>query len=109
MFGKNKAWKEVIGVTDRRKDRNFEELYRALAAVTTPKEVEELLDDICTINEINAMQQRLTVAKLLDSGLPYNAIVEQTGVSTATISRVNRCLVYGSGGYRRALDGMKEE
>ena len=96
-------------MTEKRKGRNFEELYRALAAVSTPEEVEQLLEDICTINEINAMQQRLTVAKLLDSGLAYNAIVEQTGVSTATISRVNRCLLYGSGGYRRALDGMKKE
>lgn len=96
-------------MTDKLKDQHFQELYEALAGADDPEDVEALLDDVCTINEIKAMHQRLWVAKLLDEGKPYNAIVEQTGASTATISRVNRCLMYGSGGYRRALDRMKKK
>ena len=61
-------------------------------------------EDICTINELKALSQRLQVAKMLRAGDSYEKIVEETGASTATISRVKRCLVYGADGYTLALD-----
>lgn len=61
-------------------------------------------DDLCTANEIRSLAQRLAVAKLLRKGMSYVDIVKQTGASTATISRVNRCLQYGSDGYNTVLD-----
>jgi TrpR-related protein YerC/YecD len=84
-------------------------LYEAMALLQTPQECRAFLRDICTIKELQAMAQRLEVALRLDQGQNYNAVCEQTGASTATISRVNKCLVYGDGGYRLVLDRMREE
>ena len=84
------------------KDRIAEqkiELFKAILSLQTLEACERFFDDICTINEINAMTQRLEVAMLLKQGVTFNTIVDKTGASTATISRVNRCLRYGSGGY----------
>ena len=66
------------------------------------------LDDICTISELKAMAQRLEVARMLDEGCIYETIVEKTGASTATISRVKRCLVYGADGYNSVMQVIKE-
>ena len=74
-------------------------LARVLAETNSVEECYSLLEDLCTINEINAMVQRLEVAELLKQGETFNTIVEKTGASTATISRVNKCLKYGAGGY----------
>jgi TrpR-related protein YerC/YecD len=84
-------------------------LYEAMALLQTPQECRAFLRDICTIKELQAMAQRLEVALRLDEGQNYNAVCEQTGASTATISRVYKCLVYGDGGYRLVLDRMREE
>ena len=67
-----------------------------------------LLDDLCTIHEVQALSQRLEVARLLRQRITYQEIAAQTGASTATISRVNRCLTYGAGGYKRILDALEE-
>ena len=67
-----------------------------------------LCRDICTVKETQAMAQRLQVASQLSAGRNYNAVCADTGASSATISRVNRCLLYGGGGYRIALERMKE-
>ena len=61
-------------------------------------------EDICTINEIHAIAQRLQVAKLLNEKRTYSEIEEATSASTATISRINKCLVYGADGYKRVLE-----
>ena len=66
------------------------------------------LEDICTINEIHAIAQRLQVAKLLSEGKTYSEIENVTKASTATISRINKCLVYGAEGYQRILERMKD-
>ena len=66
-----------------------------------------LFEDLCTINEIEAMAQRLEVASMLHQGATYHEIVTRTGVSTATISRINRCLTHGSGGYALVLNADK--
>ena len=65
-------------------------------------------EDICTISELQAIAQRLEVARLLREKVTYQQISRQTGASTATISRVNRCVVYGTGGYDIALNRMKK-
>ena len=67
------------------------------------------LQDLCTVSELKAMEQRMEVAMLLDQGLIYSDILERTGASSATISRVNRCLHYGADGYRTILPRLKEQ
>ena len=84
-------------------------LLRAILAMRSPEEMERLLEDLCTIPEINAMAQRMEVAQYLDQGLTYAQIAQITHASTATISRVNRCLVYGEDGYKLALERMRQE
>ncbi|MEF9951282.1 MAG: YerC/YecD family TrpR-related protein [Clostridium sp.] len=78
----------------------LEYLYEAILALETKDDVERFLDDICTINEIKSISQRMQVAKMLRERKTYTEIANATGASTATISRVNRCLNYGSRGYK---------
>ena len=66
-------------------------------------------DDLCTIHEVQALAQRIEVARLLRERITYHDIAERTGASTATISRVNRCLTYGADGYNTVLDRMEKE
>jgi len=82
----------------------LELLYRALALQTDERLIAALLEDMCTIREIDEMAQRLTVAKLLAADLPYIAISDITGASATTIARVSKSLNYGAGGYRSVLD-----
>lgn len=81
----------------------------ALVAVDTREEAYRLLDDLCTIAEVQALSQRIHVAKMLRGGATYQEIVKVTGASTATISRVNRCLTYGAEGYLRILDKLDNQ
>ena len=84
-------------------------LLDAILSMRNREELQCLLDDLCTIPEINAMAQRFEVAQYLEKGLTYAQIAELTHASTATISRVNRCLVYGEDGYQLALQRMRRE
>lgn len=84
----------------------YRTLCRAFLTLRTEEEVGALLEDLCTIKEAEDMAQRLYVASLLDGGANYKQISEAIGISTATISRVSRCLRYGSGGYRAVLDRL---
>lgn len=84
-------------------------LYKALLLLETEEECEMFFDDICTIGELNSIAQRLEVARLLDKEETFVEIGEKTGASSATISRVNRCIRYGEGGYKIVLDRLKEE
>lgn len=86
----------------------MDKLFEALIQLETVEECYALFEDLCTVSELLAMKQRFWVARLLQSGSIYSDIVEQTGASTATISRVNRCLNYGAGGYKTALAKLKE-
>ncbi len=88
---------------------DFGELFRAIACLQNEEEAAAFLEDICTVNEMRAMLSRLQVAALLDKGEQYSQIVKETGASTATISRVNRCLMYGSDGYRLVLDRLDKK
>ena len=84
-------------------------LYQALLEIKDLEECRRLLQDLCTVSELKAMEQRMEVAMLLDQGLIYSDILERTGASSATISRVNRCLHYGADGYRTILPRLKEQ
>ncbi len=84
-------------------------LYRAIAALENEDECRRFLQDLCTVSELKAMEQRMDVAMLLDEGLIYSDILERTGASSATISRVNRCLHYGADGYRTVIPRLREK
>lgn len=90
-------------------DESVKELYNAICKLETSGEAYRFFDDLLTINEIHSMAQRFHVALMLDAGEKYNEIVKKTGASTATISRVNKCLIYGSGGYQEIIDRIKKE
>ena len=83
-------------------------LYRAILTLKNEEEVYNFFQDLCTVTELRAMEQRFDVAVLLTDGMIYNEILERTGASSATISRVNRCLHYGANGYRTILPRLKE-
>ena len=89
--------------------RLTEQLCEAIASLKNEKKVANFLEDVCTISEYKAMAQRFEVARLLDEGVKYEDIVASTGASTATISRVKRCLVYGKDGYEAALENLKKK
>lgn len=76
-----------------------EEMYDAILTLKTKEECMKFFSDLCSISELMAMEQRYQVASCLDDGMIYNDILELTGASSATISRVNRSLQYGAGGY----------
>ena len=83
-------------------------LMKAFAQLNTLEDCYSFLEDLCTIKEILDMSQRLEIAILLKNGTNYQEINKKTGVSTATISRVNKCLSYGSGGYDKVLEILEE-
>lgn len=88
--------------------KSMDDLFQAILGLKDMEECSNFFEDLCTISELRAMEQRFQVAKMLDEGRIYSDIAKETGASTATISRVNKCLTYGSDGYRTALDRMKE-
>lgn len=90
-------------------DKNLSFLFNAVLSLKSPEECYKFFDDLCTVAELKAMSQRLEVAKMLRDHHVYNDIVSKTGASTATISRVNRCLNYGSNGYNTVLERLEEK
>ena len=91
------------------KKEKSDRLYQAILTLETEEECYNFFQDLCTISELRSMEQRYEVATLLNDGMIYNDILEKTGASSATISRVNRSLNYGMGAYRIIFDRMKEE
>ena len=91
-----------------KKPRN-DNLYKAILKLESFDECVRFFEDLCTRAELMAMEQRFQVADCLDRGMIYNDILAETGASSATISRVNRSLQYGSGGYATVFERMKEE
>ena len=81
-----------------------DKLFDAILSLKNHEECYSFFEDLCTIGELQAMIQRFQVAGLLHQGLVYSEVGRQSGASSATISRVNRCLNYGSGGYRQVLE-----
>ena len=82
-------------------------LFQAILALNSEEECRAFFQDLCTVAELRAMSQRLEVALLLDKGMIYNDILQRTGASSATISRVNRALQYGADGYKAVLPKLK--
>ena len=91
------------------KNSQTELLMKAILTLKSEEDAYRFFEDICTIPEIKSISQRLEVAYLLDRKETYQKIAEETGASSATISRVNRSLSYGADGYRRVLDAMGED
>ncbi|MBZ4688489.1 MAG: hypothetical protein PWQ96_1333 [Clostridia bacterium] len=94
---------------DRIKDQFVDKLFEAILLLENEEECYKLFEDLCTVAEIKSLAQRLEVAKMLDKNYTYTYIAEKTGASTATISRVKKCLHYGADGYRLILNRLKEQ
>ncbi len=90
-------------------DEATKRFYKAILSLENIDECEKFFDDICTVQELLAISQRLEVACELDKGKNYTEINKQTGASTATICRVSRCLNYGDGGYKTVIERLKGE
>lgn len=91
---------------DKLRDRTVDQLFRAVLELRTVEECYQFFDDLCTVGEVQSLAQRLEVARLLREGATYSQIETETGASTATISRVKRCLHYGADGYTVILDRL---
>ena len=90
-------------------NKGYELLIRAIVAIDNREECQAFLEDLMTRKELDDITQRLEVAKMLSEQTVYNKIVEETGASTATISRVNRAYLYGAGGYGKILKKLGDE
>ncbi len=89
------------------KDSSIDELFDAILSLENRDDCHEFFEDLCTINELISLSQRLSVAKKLDEGKTFSTITTETGASSATIGRVNRCLSYGNGGYKNIIEKLK--
>ena len=94
---------------NKRNEQTVHQLFRAILSLKNVEECEKFFDDAFTVQELESIAQRFDVATRLDEGGSYVEINKETGASTATICRVSKCLNYGSGGYRIAIDRMKKE
>lgn len=90
-------------------NKNVDFLFNAILALETREECYDFFEDLCTVQELKTLSQRLVVAKMLSEKCVYTDIVNETGASTATISRVNRSLQYGCDGYDKIFDRIKED
>ncbi len=88
--------------------QSVERLFDVILKLNSVEECYKFFEDICTVKELRDLAQRLDVAVMLSEGKNYNLISSEVGASTATISRVNKCLMYGSGGYVEAINKIKE-
>ena len=96
-------------MNDKLKDKNLDDLFEAVLCLETIEECYDFFEDLCTILELKALSQRFQVAKMLSEHHVYSDIVSATGASTATISRVNRSINYGSDGYKVVFERMKKK
>lgn len=91
------------------RSKEIDNLFEAILALQSVEECYNFFEDACTIKEINEIAQRFQVACQLDAGMNYQEVNKETGASTATICRVNKCLNYGNEGYRTVIDRLKKE
>lgn len=96
-------------MSDKLKDALTDQLFDAILSLKDREQCYKFFEDICTISELKSLAQRLEVARMLDEGCIYETIVEKTGASTATISRVKRCLVYGADGYSSVMPVIRKK
>lgn len=88
---------------------NIDNLFRAILSLENVDECRRFFEDLCTVSELQSISQRFEVAVMLENNNIYTDIAAKTGASTATISRVNRCLNYGSDGYKLVLERLKKD
>ena len=93
-------------MTKKERDPKLDYLFKAILTLENLDECYDFFEDLCTVSEIQEMSRRILAAKMLQSNKVYSEIAEETGLSTATISRVNKCLKYGNDGYIKALERM---
>ena len=98
-----------MSINEKLRSQQNDELFTAILTLENTEECYAFFEDICTINELHAIAQRLQVAKLLSEKKTYSEIESITKASTATISRINKCLVYGADGYKRVLERLQEK
>ena len=91
-----------------KRTEQIDQLFRSILALKDEDECYQFFEDICTVKEIQAIAQRLEVARMLSDGMSYQQTIARTGASSATISRVKRCLEYGEGGYELILQRLAE-
>lgn len=91
------------------RNKNIDDLFHAILSLESTEECYGFFEDLCTIKELQDMSQRYEVARLLKQGKNYNEITQLTGASSATITRVNRCLTYGNGGYNTAIERTEKD
>lgn len=94
---------------DKLRGKSLDQLFNSILSLKDLEECYRFFDDLCTINEIQSLSQRLEVARMLRDGNTYHKIETETGASTATISRVKRCLNYGNDAYTMTLDRIAEQ
>ena len=86
---------------------NVDKLVKAIIAINNEEECKEFLNDICTIQELEKLVQRLEAAELLYQGKTYEQVIQETNISSTTLSRVSKCMKYGNDGYKNILDKIK--
>lgn len=89
------------------KDENMEYLFKCIASLDSVEDTRSFLLDLCSMSELEEMSRRIKAARMLRDGCVYSEIAAETGLSTATISRVNRAIKYGNDGYTRILEKVK--
>lgn len=89
------------------RNKDTDKLFEAILSLKNIDECYRFFEDVCTVGEISAMTQRIIVAKLLSEKETFSSIADKTGASSATISRVNKCLLYGAEGYKMVLERIK--
>lgn len=94
---------------DKLRGKTLNQLFEAILTLESIEDCYIFFDDLCTVNELQSMAQRLEVARMLREGYTYHQIEADTGASTATISRVKRCLNYGNDGYKMALERIEKK
>lgn len=99
----------MMGVNQKIRSKFADRLFEYVLTMETVEDCYRLFEDLCTVHEINAIAQRMAVAEMLERKCTYVEIAEKTGASTATISRVNRALIYGTDGYKLAIDRLNEK
>ena len=89
------------------KKKDYKELYEEILKLETIEECEKFFDDLCTINELDAMLQRIKAAKMLLEDKTFQEVIEETKISSATLARVSKCIKYGDGGYKTIIQKKK--
>lgn len=100
--------KGAVAMNSKLQNKNVDFLFKAILALETEEECYDFFEDLCTVQELKTLSQRIVVAKMLSDKCVYTDIVNETGASTATISRVNRSLQYGCDGYDKIFERIEE-